>query len=151
MEVQKHGAERRRQWRKLHIGIDAQTLQVRAICVTSNNVSDAAVVPQLLAQLPAAEPLLTVTGDGVYDTQSVYAAVMERNAPHHPPEKECPDTQRRSLCAPQCGDRRMPALWTQVMEELEWVSPAQPGGDQDALHQTTRRTGDVTYVRAAGQ
>jgi len=36
------------QWCKLHIGIDAQTLQVRAICVTSNNVSDA-VVPHLLA------------------------------------------------------------------------------------------------------
>jgi hypothetical protein len=47
----KHGAERRRQWRKLHIGVDAKTSQVRAICVTSNNVSDAAVVPQLLAQL----------------------------------------------------------------------------------------------------
>jgi len=37
------------QWRKPHIGIDAQTLQVRAICVTSNNVSDAAVLPQLLS------------------------------------------------------------------------------------------------------
>ena len=90
MEVQKHGAERRRQWRKLHIGIDAQTLQVRAICVTSNNVSDAAVVPQLLAQLPAAEPLLTVTGDGVYDTQSVYAAVMERNALPSSPRERMP-------------------------------------------------------------
>ena len=30
-KCKKHGAERRRQWRKLHIGIDAQTLQVRAI------------------------------------------------------------------------------------------------------------------------
>ena len=27
-KCKKHGAERRRQWRKLHIGIDAQTLQV---------------------------------------------------------------------------------------------------------------------------
>ena len=40
-KCKKHGPERRRQWRKLHIGIDAQTLQIRAICVTSNNVSDA--------------------------------------------------------------------------------------------------------------
>ena len=38
-KCKKHGPERRRQWRKLHIGIDAQTLQIRAICVTSNNVS----------------------------------------------------------------------------------------------------------------
>ena len=30
-KCKKHGVERRRQWRKLHIGIDAQTLQVRAI------------------------------------------------------------------------------------------------------------------------
>lgn len=88
MEVQKHGAERRRQWRKLHIGIDTQTPQVRAICVTSNNVSDAVVVPHLLAQLPADESLLSVTGDGAYDTQPVYAAVMKRNAmPIIPPRK----------------------------------------------------------------
>ena len=49
-KCKKHGAERRRQWRKLHIGIDAQTLQIRAICVTSNNFSDAAVSPDLLQQ-----------------------------------------------------------------------------------------------------
>ncbi len=40
-KCKKHGAERRRQWSKRHISIDAQTLQVRAIYVTSNNVSDA--------------------------------------------------------------------------------------------------------------
>ena len=38
VEVQKHGAQYRRQWRKLHIGIDAQTMQIRAICVTSKSV-----------------------------------------------------------------------------------------------------------------
>lgn len=30
-KTKKHGAERRRQWRKVHLGIDAQTLQIRAI------------------------------------------------------------------------------------------------------------------------
>lgn len=48
----KHGPERRRQWRKLHTGIDAQTLQVPAIYVTSNEVTDAAVVADLLEQVP---------------------------------------------------------------------------------------------------
>ncbi|WP_369326683.1 hypothetical protein AB6N01_02135 [Alcaligenes nematophilus] len=56
-----------------------QTLQIRAICITSNDVSDAAVVPQLLAQPPAGEPLLTLAGDGAYDTKEVHAAVMEQN------------------------------------------------------------------------
>lgn len=86
--MQKHGVDRRRQCSKMHIGIDAQTLQVRAICVTSNNVSDAAVIPELLAQVPAQEPLLTVTCDGGYDTQPVHTAVMQRNAaPIIPPRK----------------------------------------------------------------
>lgn len=67
---------------------NAQTLQVRAICVTSNHVSDAAVVPELLVQIPADELLLTVTGDGTYDTQPVHAALIQRNAmPIIPPRK----------------------------------------------------------------
>lgn len=88
-KCKKHGPQRRRQWRKLHIGIDSQTLQVRAICVTSNNMTDAAVLPQLLEQIPAEELLLTVIGDGAYDTQPpVHAAVIERNAtPIIPPRK----------------------------------------------------------------
>ena len=87
-KCKKHGPERRRQWRKLHIGIDAQTLQIRAICVTSNNVSDAAVLPDLLQQLPEDEALESLTGDGAYDTQPVYEAVIQRGAvPIIPPRK----------------------------------------------------------------
>ena len=49
----------------LNVGVNGASctlvpLQVRAIYVTSSNVTDAALVPQLLV----AEPLLTVTGDG---------------------------------------------------------------------------------------
>ena len=35
----KHQPEYRRQWRKLHIGIDAKTLQLRAVQLATNNVS----------------------------------------------------------------------------------------------------------------
>lgn len=49
-------------------------------CVTSNHISDAAVVPNLLAQLPEGEQLLSVTGDATYDTEPVHAAVMKRHA-----------------------------------------------------------------------
>ena len=51
----KHGAEYRRQWRKLHIGIDAKTLQIRAIQLTTNNVSDSQVLGDLLNQIPQDE------------------------------------------------------------------------------------------------
>ena len=51
-KCKKHWAEYRHQWRKLHIGLAAKTMQIRAICVTSNNVRDAAAIPDLLDQLP---------------------------------------------------------------------------------------------------
>jgi len=87
-KCKKHGSEYRRQWRKLHIGIDAQTMQIRVICVTSNNVSDAAVIPDLLNQLPLDEKLESLTGDGAYDTQQVYEAVLEHGGtPIIPPRK----------------------------------------------------------------
>lgn len=87
-KCKKHGSEYRRQWRKLHIGIDAQTMQIRAICVTSNNVSDAAVIPDLLDQLPKDEKLESFTGDEAYDTKQVYQAVIEHGAtPIIPPRK----------------------------------------------------------------
>ena len=87
-KCKRHGAEYRRQWRKLHIGIDANTLQIRAICVTSNNVSDASVLSDLLAQLSPDEALKSLTGDGAYDTQPAYEAVVRHGAiPIIPPRK----------------------------------------------------------------
>ena len=97
-KCKKHGPERRRQWRKLHIGIDAQALQIRAICVTSNNVSDAAVLPDLLQQLPKDEVLESLTGDGAYDTQPVHEAVIRsRSDSSHCTSKECTHPQRQRL------------------------------------------------------
>lgn len=73
---------------QLHIGIDAQTLQIRAICVTSNEVSDAAVVADLLEPVLRNETVLSLTGGGAYDIQSVYEAVIQRDSvPIIPPRK----------------------------------------------------------------
>lgn len=51
----KHGAEYRRQWCKVHLGIDAKTLEIRAIEVTDNRVGDAPMLPELLGQIPPDE------------------------------------------------------------------------------------------------
>lgn len=79
-KTKKHGAEYRRQWRKVHIGIDAETLEIRAIEVTSNAVGDAQVLPDLIAQIPDDEVLISVHGDGAYDTKGCYVAIAQRNA-----------------------------------------------------------------------
>ena len=67
----KHGAEYRRQWRKLHIGIDAKTLQIRAIQLTTNNVCDSQVLGDLLNQIPQDEQIDSVYTDGAYDSNAV--------------------------------------------------------------------------------
>lgn len=50
-KTKKHGAERRRQWRKVHLGIDADTLQIRAIVVTTNDVGESPVGAESLNQI----------------------------------------------------------------------------------------------------
>ena len=76
----KHGADYRRQWRKVHLAIDAHTLDIRAIEVTDNATGDARMLPELLSQIPADEPIASVGGDGAYDTKACHAAIARRNA-----------------------------------------------------------------------
>jgi hypothetical protein len=79
-KTRKHGASYRRQWRKVHLGIDAVTLDIRAIEVTTNAIGDAPTLPGLLAQIPEDEQILSVGGDGAYDTRACHAAIAERGA-----------------------------------------------------------------------
>jgi hypothetical protein len=76
----KHGAEYRRQWRKVHLGIDAETLEIRAIEVTDNSVGDAPMLPELLRQVPQTETIATVSADGAYDTKGCHEAIALREA-----------------------------------------------------------------------
>ncbi|ABO59089.1 IS5-like element ISBvi6 family transposase [Burkholderia vietnamiensis] len=79
-KTQKHGADYRRQWRKVHLAVDANTLEIRGIEVTSNAVGDAPMLPELLKQIPADEPIASVSGDGAYDTKLCHAAIAARGA-----------------------------------------------------------------------
>jgi IS5 family transposase len=76
--VEKHGTQRRRSWRKLHMGVDASTGEIVAVEVTKREIDDAARTGALLDQL-ADEPLASFTVDGAYDQDRVYEAVGERH------------------------------------------------------------------------
>ena len=76
----KHQPEYRRQWRKLHIGIDAETLQIRAVQLTTNNVSDSQVLGDLLDQIPQDEQIDSVYTDGAYDTKQCRQVIADRQA-----------------------------------------------------------------------
>jgi hypothetical protein len=76
--VEKHGTQRRRAWRKLHLGIDAKTGMIVASTLTSKEVDDAAELGPLLDQVE--EPLAAVVADGAYDQDNVYDTVAEHSA-----------------------------------------------------------------------
>jgi hypothetical protein len=75
-----HSAEYRYEWRKVHLHIDAQTLEIRAVEVTSNAIGDAPMLPELLAQIPPEEPIDSVGADGAYDTRARRDATAQRGA-----------------------------------------------------------------------
>ena len=79
-KTKKHGADYRRQWRKVHLGIDAATLEIRAIEVTDNAIGDAPMLPCLLDQIADSETIASVSGDGAYDTKGCYEAIARRGA-----------------------------------------------------------------------
>jgi hypothetical protein len=74
---QKHGIRSRRRWRKLHLGVDANTHEIVAVELTPDDAGDIAVVPDLLEQIDA--DVASITADGAYDSQVVYDAVAERH------------------------------------------------------------------------
>jgi hypothetical protein len=117
--AKKHGPSRPRQslpgrrmgafaerGRKVHLGIDADRLEIRAIEVTGSRVgpssglqtnhcraTDAPILPALLSQIPADQPIGKISApyrrckgiacratDGAYDTRACRAAIAARDA-----------------------------------------------------------------------
>ena len=74
--VERHGTRTRRSWRKLHLGLDADTGEIVAAELTTNDVDDGSQVGPLLDR--AVGPVASFTGDGAYDRDDVYGAVAER-------------------------------------------------------------------------
>ena len=88
-KVRQHGASKRRTWRKLHLGGDPETGEILAVTLTENNISDDAVVHNLLGQIEGT--LRSCAGDGAYDKRKVYEA-LNANSPEVailiPPRKD---------------------------------------------------------------
>lgn len=78
--ARKHGGTKRRIWRKIHIGIDEETLEVRAVEITGSNIGDTPILPDLLDQIEADQDIASVTADGAYDTRKCHEAIAARNA-----------------------------------------------------------------------
>jgi hypothetical protein len=60
--IEKHGTRTRRSWRKLHLGVDADTGRIVVSALTGHDADDGAQVDLLLGQVEG--PVASFTGDG---------------------------------------------------------------------------------------
>ncbi|WP_407829946.1 transposase [Vibrio splendidus] len=67
--MKKHGAEKRRTWRKLNLAVDVETHEAISAEVSLVSVGDSGVLPTLLN--PLRRKVDTVSADGAYDTKSL--------------------------------------------------------------------------------
>ncbi|MEZ8013846.1 MULTISPECIES: IS5 family transposase [Vibrio] len=85
-KVKKHGAEKRRTWRKLHLAVDVETHEAISAEVSLVSVGDSEVLPTLLN--PLRRKVDTVSADGAYDTKSCYETLQNKGStPLIPPRK----------------------------------------------------------------
>lgn len=85
-KVRQHGYSKRRTWRKVHWGVDADTHEVVAGLVTTNGVGDGEVLPTLLDQIEG--PIAQLCADGAYDSHGCYQAIEARGAQAAIPPRE---------------------------------------------------------------
>src|SRR3954452_14922909 len=108
--IEKHGTRRRRSWRKLHLGRDADTGRIVASELTTHAVDDGSQVGPLLDQV--AGPVASFTGDGAYDSKDVYGAVIERHPEARvivPPRSSAVPSEAVET-APTQRDRHLPLI-----------------------------------------
>lgn len=85
-KVKKHGNEKRRTWRKLHLAVDVDTHEVISAEVSLVNVGDSEVLPTLLN--PLRRKIHAVPGDGAYDTKECHKVLQRKGiTPLIPPRK----------------------------------------------------------------
>ena len=75
-KVRQHGYSKRRTWRKLHLGIDEASGEIKAAMMTTNAISDGEMLPPLIEQVE--EPVKQVSADGAYDRKECYKALDKR-------------------------------------------------------------------------
>lgn len=85
-KVRKHGASKRRTWRKLHIGIDVDTQEIVCVELTSNGEDDAQVGAGMLKG--KTERMGSFRGDGAYDDFKLREVLGSKVKQTIPPPKD---------------------------------------------------------------
>jgi Transposase DDE domain len=108
--IEKHGTRTRRSWKKLHLGVDADTGQILAAELTGPEIDDGSQAGPVLDQIDG--PVASFTADGAFDRDDVYEAVALRYpdaAVIVPPRSSAVPSQTAET-APTQRDRHLQAI-----------------------------------------
>ena len=75
-KVRQHGKQKRRRWKKFHIGVCPKTHEVIVAEVTELETADCEIGPKLLKKAPRS--VKKAIGDGAYDTWNCYRAADDK-------------------------------------------------------------------------
>jgi hypothetical protein len=152
--ARKHGGAKRRLWRKIHIGVDEQTLEIRAIEITGSSVGDAPMLPELLGQIPAEVEIGSVTADGAYDTRKCHDAVADRGAHAVIPPRKNATPWKPSTAGAIARNEALRAskyLGRAIWRNWSGYSPPKPRRDEDALREAAGTEPHGTPLRSPGR
>ncbi len=94
-KVRKHGYSKRRTWRKVHVGMCADTRQVVVSAITSNDVSDDEAMLAMMTTLDDVK-IGNVFGDGAYDTVDCRQFIHDIGGRQVIPPKRTAKQQRKN-------------------------------------------------------
>jgi hypothetical protein len=92
-KVKKHGQEKRRIWRKLHLAVDAKTHEVICADLSLSNITDTEAFPGLIRQTH--RKIKVASADGAYDTRVCHDELRRKKI--------------KALIPPRSGARYWPA------------------------------------------
>jgi|GEM_PF-542237 len=152
--ARKHGGPKRRVWRKIHIGIEEKTLEIRAAKFTTSDVSDAPMLPELLDQIPPEQEIGSVTADGAFDTSKCHDGHRRpwRRRDHPAPqERQAMEARHRRSDRWQRSPEGIETLRAGHLATMERLSSPKPCRDQDALRETAGPAPDRAGLRSSGR
>ncbi len=86
-KVRQHGVDKRRTWRKLHVGVNEATGEILSAVASTNNVSDDEVFDDIVDGIE--EEIEQVSADGAYDKRKCYDTLEARGVKATiPPRKD---------------------------------------------------------------
>lgn len=116
-KVRQHGYDKRRTWRKLHIGLDQKTKLIVTALLTENNCGDDKKMPELLEKYEG--KVYQASADGAYDSHACFDVIAQRGAIATIPPQ--PNPKHKTKNENQIKRTRDKVVWQiQQLGRQEW-------------------------------